>query len=401
MTTRAGVAKTAKEAIICKSSSSLLGNDCGGLQKQRMGDGDGFKCRRQSPLLNRIYHSRNQVIHKMVASCLRTLQSHGSDAVLGEFHTQLLLLGAGVDVTFEKLYSNSAKIFAVDYPEIMLERKTALSGIQFDKDSGINESSLESNSSSLISADLCDFDDVWMKLSRSGFNAEYSAIVLIECVLCYIDSLSVQKLLKQLSNHLPPQSILITYDPMVPKPSINSNLSNLSVRRSDFTQMVADKFTERNAPILHNIKSIEMQETFKKFCGWQYVTAMNMYTASRLILTPEERKIPISAEPFDEFASLAILHKLYNVTLSSLSEQLFLSCLSDLKLDKDTGKRSIEAPQSIDASVHCVNNHSSATAATVGRTSQSSQAANADDSLDRLLGRIATAELRVQSLIFR
>ena len=365
MTTRAGVAKTAKEAIICKSSSSLLCNDCGGLQKPRMGDGDGFKCRRQSPLLNRIYHSRNQLIHKMVASCLRTLQSHGNDAVLGEFHPQLLLLGAGVDVTFEKLYSNSAKIFAVDYPEIILERKTALSGIQFDKDSGVNESSLESNSSSLISADLCDFDDVWMKLSRSGFNVDCSTIVLIECVLCYIDSLSVQKLLKQLSNHLTRQSILITYDPMVPKPSNDSTLSKLSVRRSDFTQMMADKFTERNAPILHNIKSIEMQETFHKLCGWQYVTAMNMYTASRCIMTSEERKIPIIAEPFDEFTSLAILHKLYNVTLASLSEQLFLSFLSDLKLNEGTIKRKVEASQCIDASVHCFNSPVSAAAATV------------------------------------
>jgi O-methyltransferase involved in polyketide biosynthesis len=401
MTTRAGVTKTAKEAIICKSSSSLLGNDSGGLQKPRMGDGDGFKCRRQSPLLNRIYHSRNQVIHKMVASCLRTLQSHWNDAVLGEFHPQLLLLGAGVDVTFEKLYSNSAIIFAVDYPEIMLERKTALSGIQFDKDSGVNESSFESNSSSLISADLCDFDDVWMRLSRSGFNGECSTIVLIECVLCYIDSLSVQKLLTQLSNHLPPQSILITYDPMVPKPSINSNLSNLSVRRSDFIQMMADKFTERNAPIQHNIKSIETQETFNKLCGWQYVTAMNMYAASCCILTPEERMIQISAEPFDEFASLAILHQLYNVTLSSLSEQLFLSCLSDLKLNESTVKGSKEASQSVDASLHCSNSPSSATAATVGCTSQSSQASSTDDSLKQLLRRIATAELRLQSLIFR
>ena len=397
MATRAGVAKTAKEAIICKSSSSLLGNDCGGLQKPRMGDGDGFKCRRQSPLLNRIYHSRNQVIHKMVASCLRTLQFHENDAVL---NPQLLLLGAGVDVTFEGLYSNSTKIFAVDYPEIMLERKTALSDIRFDKDSGVSESFLESNSPSLISADLCDFDDLWMKLSRSGFNAECSTIVLIECVLCYIDSSSVQKLLKQLSNHLPPQSILITYDPMVPKPSINSTLSNLSVTRSDFAQMMADKFTERNAPILHNIKSIEMQKTFNKLCGWQYVTAMSMYTASRCVLTPEERMIPISAEPFDEFASLAMLHKLYNVTLASLSEQLFLSCLRDLKLKEGAVKRKIEAPKSIDASVDFVNNPSSAIAA-VGRTSQSSLSSNADDPLGRLLQRIATAELRVQSLIFR
>jgi hypothetical protein len=146
-----------------------------------------------------------------------------------------------------------------------------------------------------------------------------------------------------------------------------------------------------------------MQETFNKLCGWQYVTAMNMYTASRCVLTLEERKIPITAEPFDEFASLAILHKLYNVTLSSLSEQLFLSCLCDLKLDNSTVKGSKEASQSIDASLHCFNSPSSAaaTVAVVGRTSQSSQATNAEDSLEQLLRRISTAELRLQSLIVR
>ena len=394
MSTLAGVIKTAKEALVCKSSSSLLTNDSGGLQKPRIGDGDGARCRRQNPLLNRLYNSRNQIIHKMIRSCLGMLKSHGVDAVLRKSDPQLLLLGAGVDVTFERLYSKSATIFAVDYAEIMLEREAALSEILTKKKSEVCESCFEINRSSFICADLCDFSDLWTKLIAAGLDTKCPTIILIECVLCYIDSSSVQKLLKQLSNHLPQQSILITYDPMVPKPSVNSPLSALNTRRrSDFAQMIADKFTERNAPIQHNIKSTEMQEKFQKSCGWQYVRAVNMYTASRNILTREERQISILAEPFDEFASLAMLHKLYNVSFASLSEQLFLSCLNNLNLNKGNVKQTLPRSKlqySGDA-VKCIN--------------QYNQPINKDENesieLLQLIKRISVLERRLQSIIVR
>ena len=394
MSTRAGITKTAKEALICKSSSSLLTDDCAGLQKPRMGDGDGVRCRRQNPLLNRIYNSRNQIIHKMIRSCLGMLKSHEVDSVLRKSDPQLLLLGAGVDVTFERLYSKSATIFAVDYAEIMLERETALSEIQSKKDSEVCESCFEINRSSLICADLCDFSDLWTKLIAAGFDTKCPTIILIECVLCYIDSSSVQELLKQLSNHLPQQSILITYDPMVPKPTINSPLSALNTRRrSDFAQMIADKFTERNAPIQHNIKSTEMQEKFQKSCGWQYVRAVNMHTASRSILTREERQISILAEPFDEFASLAMLHKLYNVSLASLSEQLFLSCLNNLKLNKGNVKQT-----SLCSKLSYFGD-------AAGRINQCNQPITKDEDesieLLQLMQRISILEHRLQSIIVR
>lgn len=207
MEERNGVIKTAKEAILCKASSAhffnnkdvnAIGNldnkmnivyesssqsklSCDGGKstsdtiKSNINNTDNSKVgskpekkRLQNPLLNRLYHTRYLLIHKMVSKCLSTYKENyntiqenykkdkdGSKNVFCKFDSakiigdkdktvqnsdnmdsksntdskccQLLILGAGVDISFEKLYSHLACIYAVDLPEIIIERDKLLS----------------------------------------------------------------------------------------------------------------------------------------------------------------------------------------------------------------------------------------------------------------------------------
>jgi hypothetical protein len=341
MEERNGVMKTAKEAILCKASSAhffhnkdvnAIGNIDNKINKVYEGSSQSkFSCdggkstsdtsksninnqncnasvsalntnskvgskpekkRLQNPLLNRLYHTRSLLIHKMVSKCLSTYKesyntrqesfknnnndenkkgccNFDSSRIIGDKDKtvqnsdnmesksnsntdskccQLLLLGAGIDISFEKKYSHLADIYAVDLPEIIIERDKLLShneggdtpdnGLQninnINNDSN-NERSIEKvevrdykcnkqgaevnqNSKSIsIAGDLCDFDDVWKKLLLNGFEVDCPTIVLVECVLCYIDTPSVKSLLQKLSGNLK-ESLLIIYDPMLPSP---------------------------------------------------------------------------------------------------------------------------------------------------------------------------------------
>jgi O-methyltransferase involved in polyketide biosynthesis len=88
------------------------------------------------------------------------------------------------------------------------------------RDSKYNKEGIEINQnrkSISIAGDLCDFDDIWKKLLLNGFDVDSPTIVLVECVLCYIDTPSVKLLLRKLSGNLK-ESLLIIYDPMLPSP---------------------------------------------------------------------------------------------------------------------------------------------------------------------------------------
>jgi O-methyltransferase involved in polyketide biosynthesis len=88
------------------------------------------------------------------------------------------------------------------------------------RNSKCNKEGIEINQNSKsisIAGDLCDFDDIWKKLLLNGFDVGSPTIVVVECVLCYIDTPSVKSLLQKLSGNLK-ESLLIIYDPMLPPP---------------------------------------------------------------------------------------------------------------------------------------------------------------------------------------
>lgn len=342
-----GIIRTAKDAVLCKSSSSFLRNDDDSVCLPNGADGilsveTVEKKRLQNPLLNRMYHTRYQIVHKTLSRCLNVLRPLHSDKRIKVKQNQILLLGAGIDISFEELYSKSAHIFAVDFPEIIMARNMVLSASQA-VDSHGPEHSRRSRSIS-IAGDLRLFDDIWAQLLVDGFDSSCPTVVLIECVLCYIDTTAVQQLLIKLSEVLCKESFLILYDPMLPSsssssstspfvssarsttmsPTTSSSLSDgTSSNNNKFRQMMADKFESRKAPIQHTIESKKSQSNFMESCKWNFRKIFNMFEAQHYFLTAEERSVSILLEPFDEFASLALLHGLYSITVAGLDSDLF------------------------------------------------------------------------------
>ena len=328
MEDRDGITRTAKEAIMCKLSSNFLRSD--------EGTDNAAKKRPQNPLLNRIYHSRYQVVHKTLSKCLNFLRALNSVECIKGKQNQILILGAGIDISFEESYSKSNTIFAVDLHEIINERNIALHTAETRSEHKIGHPS-RSLSISIV-GDLRSFDDIWKQLLIKGFDSQCPTVVLIECVLCYIDTSAVQQLLMKLSKLLCNKSFLIMYDPMLPPSdssshftpssstiSTASSLSNL--KKTDFKQMMSNKFESRKAPIRHSIKSKGNQCALMKSCNWNYLKVFNMFEAQHYFLTAEERSVSILSEPFDEYSSLALLHNLYGITLAGLDSNLFHTML--------------------------------------------------------------------------
>jgi O-methyltransferase involved in polyketide biosynthesis len=425
MTDRQGITRTAKEAMICKMSSSSLSCEAPDAHRAPNEEQKAMKKITQNPLLNRMYHTRHVIVHKMVSSCLKSLKINQNTTLHQNQTCQLLLLGAGIDISYEKLYSDSAAVFSLDLPEIISERKAALSVIQTEE-TFMKNTVKDTFAAKIVAVpgDLRSFSSAWDSLLANGFDKECPTIVVLECVLCYIDTPSVEKLLSHLSGHLCKKSVLITYDPMAPRSSFSQSLTSIPMSNG-FAQMMADKFEDRKAPILHSVETKEIQKKFILSCKWEHVLTLNMYQALHCFLAAEERRISILLEPFDEYTSLASLHKLYGITCASLDGILFAQYLSNListectagnyqkyisdslyKGDYSCSDITIETKTcAVSTAENTVRSsaHTTTDSGLVYYNNESSPLSKGDDdvSLNLLLLRISSAENRLQCIINR
>ena len=258
---------------------------------------------------------------------------------------QLLILGVGMDQSFEEQYSSTSHVYGVDLPEVIEARRD-------QQDSHIR----------LIPGDLRAFDSVWTSLLGSGFDPSFPTVVLIECVMCYIDTSYVGQLLTKLSQRLV-RGLVVSYDPCVPMgESSNGNgngngngndsangsgngrasdsgsastsgsasaSASASAVSNGFAEMLRSKFSERGAPLRHCVGSLAAHQSFIQSCGW-VVKSWTIHHAMRSFFSPSERAVPATAEPFDEFASLALLCRVYGVTLAGNDEVSFVGALTRL-----------------------------------------------------------------------
>jgi O-methyltransferase involved in polyketide biosynthesis len=198
---RAGVVKTSKEALNCKSSATYS-----------ISTGCDEKTKKQSPLMNKVYNLRSSIMHKIVKS------SVGHFSTLKTAETQVLILGAGLDTSYDKYSKN---VFVVDFPEVVNQRN-ALDNV------------------TLIGADMTDVKGLINELSSTGFKFHANTIIIVECVLCYIDEVSCHALLNTLSSLLR-SSLIVLYDPMLETEGLHST--------NRFSQQMRGKFAERGAPL--------------------------------------------------------------------------------------------------------------------------------------------------------
>jgi tRNA wybutosine-synthesizing protein 4 len=165
----------------------------------------------------------------------------------------------------------------------------------------------------LVVGDIVQVDNLLFDLERSGLNLSAPTVILLECVLSYVDQKSANLLLSTLASRFS-EATLIMYDPVLPYS--NSSCAGLAF-------MMHQKFNERQAPLLSCAQSAAQYMNNLRTAGWMHVTAMSVNQASKLFLSAVERKEGTLSEPFDEFASLALLQNYYAVGIASTQSGAF------------------------------------------------------------------------------
>lgn len=263
------VERTALEASSCKSAARDFAED----KEQK---------RSQSPLLSKIYLARSKVMHLLVQVA----------QVTSITSVQLLNLGGGLDASYAQYFS---KEYVLDLP-LSIERITAANRDQ-------------RTSTTFISCDLNNCVDVMSSLDAESFNWSQPTVVLMECVMSYLQPVSLEALLLCLSSRLT-NAIFVAYDPMCARGDAMDNVRSLSA-------MMTRKFHLRGAPLTGTVSSTKVFTTRMQRCSWHLCRTYTMYQALHCLLLPEERSLYGENELFDEYASLQTLLNVYCVCFAS------------------------------------------------------------------------------------
>ena len=184
-----------------------------------------------------------------------------------------------------------------------------------------------------IAVDLRDTGNFKRCLLDKSFRFQEPTIILIECVLSYIDRCNVINLLSFLSKEMH-HSLVISYDPVC-------NLDDCS-----FASMLVSKFKQREAEILFLNSSVREHSYFIRSCNWNHVYCSSTVQAMSIFLTEKERNFDFNKEPFDEYASLAVLNNIYAVSIFSNCTAAFLSVMDLWKIEQTSSKNKLISIQS-------------------------------------------------------
>ena len=227
----------------------------------------------QSPLQNRFSFYRKTLMHKILKLLLTSV------------NTQVLILGAGIDDSYEREYPNN-QFYIVDLPNVVKLRKVLTNACN-------------------VSGDLRYFDGIIESLNRNQFNRNVETIILLEFVLPYVSIDAVVKLLKRLNQYIE-KSILVLFEPIF----TSSNDQN------DFYSMYCSKFEERGAPLLHINNTVKDNISLLQRCGWFNIITLSQQDALISLLDATDRAHSVKSEPFDEYSSLALLNSMYYYTVA-------------------------------------------------------------------------------------
>jgi hypothetical protein len=282
------IERTATEALHCKTIVHQQ------LIQKVQGSLAGEKPPSQHPVISRVYYFRYLLMHRLINDAITVLDS------LSSSKSQLLILGAGKDDSYAERFSGTHSVFSVDLPSVVADRCGGSSS---------------TSSSIFIAADLRDTSLLDEALCSVGFVSANPTVVVLECVLCYINTEDVARLLTYLSQLLL-NSILILYDPLF------GSAGNMR-DRNGFLSMMKSKFQSRGAPILFNMKDSNAYINFLGTCGWHYSVSEPMSRCINVFATESDVKSSSLLGPFDEAASLALLHSCYHITCSASTPSVY------------------------------------------------------------------------------
>lgn len=239
----------------------------------------------QTPLLSKMYLARQRLLHHVMGIASEACDRH---------NTQLLNLGGGLDNSYSKYV---ARQFVVDLPDTLSKLPI--------------QTELPSNTV-YIACNLEKTDLLMQQLIANGFDILKPTIILMECVLAYIDPVSVEALLNLLSRDIK-SSILIAYDP----------ICNVETHRQNsytFSRLMLQRFRDRKAPLLSAVSSTTAFTYRMLKCSWPFARTYTLSHALQLLLGPQDGSLYVHGELFDEFASLQTLLNLYGLCLAGTNK---------------------------------------------------------------------------------
>ena len=301
--------------------------------------------KKTSALLSRIYYQRcvlMQTLYKKIISII----AEGSPSV--KIVIQIVFLGGGIDTSLEELLSTiqgdfaniQFKVFVLDF-ESVLARRDIIQNPQVEVKH--------------ISADLRVWQVAHSKLETNGFNFKSTArkeksedniftLIVEECVFCYIDEKSVDCILRNLAHDSLPETVFLGYSPLL-------SPQRKDTKSSFFASTMLEGFAANGASILSGDDSLIDREKRFLRSGWAQVISMDIQSSWSATIPIHERSIPPAEDPFDEFASLAVINRHYAITIASLSLDLFRSVLSNIFERKDNSILSRKLQETVSSSV--------------------------------------------------
>ena len=246
---------------------------------------------------------------------------------------QILIFGAGIDTSYENhliamhkrfpdLYKLHFNIYVLD-SESVLRKRERLPTIP-------NQSVFH------VPVDLRHWPTVYEQLSANGFlfkdkaDTDVCTIAIEECVFCYIDETFVHTIIQEMVRVFHEDTLFLRYSPL-----LFTRTGELATERKSLSVSMRDGFASRGAPILSGEDSVGMVEERFHRSGWMRTLCMDVQTALKAVMTPDEVIIPAMLDPFDEFASLATINRYYAITVSSLNVDLFQSTVRQFHVYKN------------------------------------------------------------------
>jgi hypothetical protein len=221
-------------------------------------------------------------------------------------------LGCGLDSSFDKYFSRT---FSVDVPAVIEQRQHQ------------QHQRPDPSRDSLVACDLRDLPRLQNALATSGINRAAPTVVLVECVLVYLQDADVCRLLEFLRNYLC-QSCIVIYD------------VELLTYTDNYTRALSGSFDKvrETVPQARKSQSVDAERncinskkdwsSCLRCCGFLHV---HVYAMQQIvdILAAESHSDDHSeldlnrfdsgfkCSEFDEFASLCLLRQRYVVCIAS------------------------------------------------------------------------------------
>eukprot|EP01031_Cornospumella_fuschlensis_P025707 gene25708-31043_t len=239
---------------------------------------------RQSPLLHRFYSLRSRIIHNALDCVIESIEKSKG--------FQILLLGGGLDVSYEQRYPHS-KCFVVDVADVIQARKP-----------------LQSLNTIGIEGDLKDWNTVWANLVDVGLNPNIPTVILVESVSAYLPAGVPATILSSITS-LVPICFLLFFDVCFSRAIENG-----------FAEMLYTKFNTKQAPLLSVFSPRELHSLLYA-ANFTHANILTMHEASCLLLREKITSQAAALEPFDEHTSLLHLLSLYCLSLASNSSDWY------------------------------------------------------------------------------